>query len=278
MLSRINKKFILLAIGVVILLVATFSFLIFWYFHVRGVSTNQITSNATSSSKPAATTTPTPSVKSPNQPISDQPVFVGTPAEISWGNRNKKQVIFTFDGGSGSQSAQVILTTLGKYNVKGTFFLTGTWVNQNQDLTRQLSQKGYEIFNHTTTHPHFTQISDTQIISELKGLNDIVYNLTGRSTKPYFRPPYGERNAHVLDVAASQGYQSVYWTIDALDWKESTGTTAQQVHDRIMTNLKPGTIYLMHIGDNITGQILDNVFNEIKAQGYTIVSLTEGIK
>ena len=45
-----------------------------------------------------------------------------------------------------------------------------------------------------------------------------------------------------------------------------------------MDNLKPGTIYLMHIGDNITGQILDGVFQEIKSQGYSIVSLSQGVK
>jgi peptidoglycan/xylan/chitin deacetylase (PgdA/CDA1 family) len=79
-------------------------------------------------------------------------------------------------------------------------------------------------------------------------------------------------------VAVKEGYQSVYWSCDALDWKESSGQTAQQVKARIMENLKPGTIYLMHIGDNITGQILDGVFQEIKSQGYSIASLTQGVK
>ena len=34
----------------------------------------------------------------------------------------------------------------------------------------------------------------------------------------------------------------------------------------------------MHIGDNITGEILDEVFTYIENKGYKIVSLTEGIK
>jgi len=33
----------------------------------------------------------------------------------------------------------------------------------------------------------------------------------------------------------------------------------------------------MHIGDTITGSILDDVFTNIEARGYRIVSLTEGI-
>jgi peptidoglycan/xylan/chitin deacetylase (PgdA/CDA1 family) len=80
---------------------------------------------------------------------------------------------------------------------------------------------------------------------------------------------------HVLDVAWSQGFRSVYWTVDALDWKE--GVTAGEVSDRILNNLNPGTIYLMHVGDTITGQILDEMLSAIQSRGYEITSLTGGL-
>jgi len=96
-------------------------------------------------------------------------------------------VVFTFDGGSGSQSLEPILQTLDEYHVQGTFFLTGSW-------------------------------------------------------------------------------------------KESEGYTAQESKDRILSNLTPGSIYLMHIGDTITGAILDDVFTEIEAQGYRIVSISEALR
>jgi peptidoglycan/xylan/chitin deacetylase (PgdA/CDA1 family) len=69
----------------------------------------------------------------------------------------------------------------------------------------------------------------------------------------------------------------VYWTVDAHDWEESTGVTASEVTDRIISNLRPGNIYLMHVGDNITGEVLDSVFTMIEDKGYKIVSLTEGL-
>jgi len=201
-----------------------------------------------------------------------------TPAEIVWANKNIKQVVFTFDAGAGTQSLDTILSILKKYNLKATFFLTGKWAEKNPEGTKKIAMAGHEIFNHTYSHPYLSKISDEQIIEELTKTATIITSLTGQTTKPYFRPPYGDRNQQVRDIAASIGYQSVYWTIDAWDWRESEGVSASQVKARILDNLKPGTIYLMHIGDNITGQILDDIFSQILAQGYQINPLSIGVK
>jgi len=197
--------------------------------------------------------------------------------EITRGDQSKNQVVFTFDGGAGTQSLQPILDTLKKYGIKGTFFITGKWAENNVDLVKQISDSGHEIFNHTYDHPHLTQLTDEQITEELNKTDEIISKITGKSTKPFFRPPFGERDSRVLKVAEQAGYRSVYWTIDVLDWKESEGYTAEQSEQRVLNNLKPGTIYIMHIGDNITGQILDELFMNIENKGYSIVSLTEGI-
>ncbi len=168
------------------------------------------------------------------------------------------------------------MEVLQKHSIKGTFFVTGSWADQNSSLLGQISRQGHEVFNHTYTHPHLTQLSDSQIADEFRKAETAISTATGKTTKPYFRPPYGDRNARVLQAAAKEGYRSVYWTIDALDWKENI--TAKEVKDRIVNNLANGSIFLMHIGDDITGQILDEVIVEIKSRGYAIVSLTEGLK
>jgi len=196
--------------------------------------------------------------------------------EISRGNPNKKQIIFTFDGGAGINSAQKILETAKNHNVKITFFVTGKFAEKNPELIKQIATEGHEIFNHTYSHPYLTQISDEQIKEELNKTEQIVSDLTSKTTKPFFRPPYGDRNAHVLEVAQSEGYQSVFWILDALDWMSDK--TADEVKQRIYRKLSNGAIILMHIGDDITGNILDEVFNKIENDGYKIVSLTEGIK
>lgn len=195
--------------------------------------------------------------------------------EISRGDTSKKQVIFTFDAGSGIQSADAILNVLKDHGVRGTFSLTGKWAEQNPTFTKRIASEGHEIINHTYSHPYLTQVSNVTIQTELQKTENVIKELTGKSTKPYFRPPYGNRNANVLKVAGEEGYQSIYWTVDALDWQ--VGATASSVKQRIYDNLSSGAIVLMHVGDEITGQVLDEVFTEIKNQGYTITSLSGGL-
>jgi len=143
------------------------------------------------------------------------------------------------------------------------------------DVT-QIAIAGAEVFNHTYDHLYLTKLTDDQIRLELQNAETILSNLTGTTTQPYFRPPYGDRNSRVLEIAGQNGYQSVYWTLDALDWEASS--TADFVKNRIGTHLQSGEIILMHVGDDITGQILDEVFTKIEADGYKIVGLSEGLK
>lgn len=200
-------------------------------------------------------------------------------SEIIHGNQSKKQLIFTFDGGSNSVSTEKILETLKKHNVKGTFFLTGKFVENNPDIVKRISAEGNEIFNHTYDHPHLTTSANKEIIFELNKMDKTFEKITGLSTKPYFRPPYGDRDTRVLNTAEQAGFRSVYWTVDALDWEEGIegGKNADDVKNRILDNVAPGNIYLMHLGDNITGDILDSVFSTLEEQGYKIVSLTQGL-
>lgn len=197
--------------------------------------------------------------------------------EIAHGNPAKKDVIFTFDGGATVQSGEKILAVLSKHHVKGTFFLTGKMALANPDLVKKIVAGGNEIFNHTYDHKNLTTLTDQEIIAELSGFESVLWNIAHISPKPYFRAPYGSRDARVLAVAKKDGYTSVFWSVDALDWREPRGETADEVKTKILSTVSPGTIYLMHIGDTITGTILDDVFTQIEARGYKIVSVTEGL-
>jgi len=263
-----NKKFLiplLIALTAILCLAGIF----YWQsfsndLDYRATPSLQITPETLPAQSNAASPSPSPTIP------------LQTPKEISSGNANKKQIIFTFDFGSGNQSGQKILEVLKDHDVRGTFFTTSRSAEQNARLIEQIAKQGHEIFNHTHSHPHLTQLTDEEIRQEFKKCEDIVFGLTGHSTKPYFRPPYGERDERVLRVAAQEGYQSVFWTKDAGDW--ITDITPQEVKQRIYSSLKNGAIILMHVGDEITGQILDEVFTQIEQQGYKIVGLTEGLK
>ncbi len=234
-----------------------------------------ITIREVDESKPDESSVVPEPVPVPTPVIPSTPSFVVTSTEISRINTTQKVVVFTFDGGAGIQSLDKILAVLDKYDVKGTFFVTGKWAETQKESLEKISKANHEVFNHTYSHPNLTQLTDSAIIEELSKGESAISKVTGKTTKPFYRPPYGARDKRVREIAASQGYQTIYWSIDALDWKESTGTTEQEVKDRVLNNLNPGYIYLMHIGDNITGNVLDELFSTIQSRGYSIKSLSE---
>lgn len=222
-------------------------------------------------------TKPDPIVKDPTpdpDPEPDPQPVVVLP-EIERGDTSKKQIILTFDGGAGNHSAQEIIDVLRLRNIKATFFVTGKWASQNPLYLQTIKADGHEVFNHTQNHPDLTTLTDSQIRTEFRQSEGTIFNIISRTTKPYFRPPYGARNARVHRIAAEEGYRSVYWTVDALDWRP--GETEETVKKRVFDRLSSGAIYMFHIGDDITGNILDEVISEMKNQGYSIVPLTEGL-
>jgi peptidoglycan-N-acetylmuramic acid deacetylase len=220
-------------------------------------------------STPTRIPTPTPT-SACVPPVGVQPV---SSAEVDRGNTSRPELALTFDAGGPSTPTAQILDILAKYHLHVTWFVTGQWAQDNPDLVRRIHNEGHEIGNHTMNHLDLTTLSDVRVCQELNQAEQIISGITRQTTRPYFRPPYGARNAHVRTLAANLGYRTVYWTIDTLDWQ--TDATPQSITDRVMNNLSNGVIVLMHAGSDPEAQTLDSLIPKIMQRGYQIVSLTQ---
>jgi peptidoglycan/xylan/chitin deacetylase (PgdA/CDA1 family) len=199
-----------------------------------------------------------------------QPV---SPVEIDIGNTNRPRIALTFDAGGPSTPTAQILDILARHHVHSTFFITGDWANLNPDLVRRIYNDGHEIGNHTMHHIDLRTLSDAQVCNELNQAEQVLSGITGVTTRPYFRAPYGGRDSRIWNLAANLGYRSVYWTIDTLDW-ESTATP-DSITKRVMDGLRNGVIVLMHAGSNVEAQTLDGLMTKIEQRGYQMVTVTE---
>lgn len=220
---------------------------------------------------PAAkpTPVPTPPASTTNNA---RPTLSPLNKEVSIGKTNSKKIALTLDAGSGSIQTEAILSILREKGVRVTFFLTGKWAEQNPALVRKIVEEGHTLGNHTYDHKDLTTLTDDEIRWEFEKTENIVQGIVPTAEmKPYFRPPYGARNQHVWDFTASLGYQSIYWTVDAWDWK--TDATADIVKNRIYSNEKNGAIILMHVGDDLTPAVLPEVLSKLKADGYEVGTL-----
>lgn len=246
-------------------------------------STSSLTPPAVSSPTPAPTSgpgeTPTPARPTPTPrpaPSACQTPVGVTPVaaqEIEAGNTSKAQIALTFDAGGPAAPTSRILDILASHQLHTTWFLTGQWAEQNPELVQRVQREGHEIGNHSMTHPDLTTLPDEQVCQELTQADQVISSITGQSTRPYFRPPYGARNDQVRQLAANLGYRTVYWTIDTIDWRSDA--TPQTITERVMSHLSNGAIILMHAGSDVEAQTLDQLIPLIQQKGYQIVTLTQ---
>ncbi len=195
--------------------------------------------------------------------------------EISKVDTSKKQAVITINAGFGEKSAEGILTALKKHNEKATFFLVGEWVEDHPELTKRIAREGHEIFNHSYSHPDYPSLTAEEIKNDLQKMDDVLYNLTGLRTRPYYRAPSGARNLAVNQAAAEAGFQHIYWSLDPQDWR--TDISGETIKNQVLSNIHPGAIILFHIANSATGEVIDEIFTKLKDEGYELVSLTEAI-
>lgn len=218
------------------------------------------------------------------------PLYAGRPptetvvlrgVEVSRGQPGRR-VAITFDAGAGAAPAASILDTLRAYDVRVTFFLTGRWAEDNPDLVRRMAAEGHEFGNHTYDHPRLTELDEAGIRDQVERTEEIIRNLTGQSTRPFLRPPYGSRNQYVLDTLAGLGYISIYWTVDSLDSVGEPKTPdflVQRVTHPTDGQGNPipleGAIFLMHIGSQPSAEALPAILAWFRQEGYQVVKVSE---
>ena len=118
-----------------------------------------------------------------------------------------------------------------------------------------------------------SQLSDQEKKDELMKVHTKVQELTGYEMF-LFRPPYGDYDNAVVNVAKDCGYYTIQWDVDSLDWKDYgvdsiIKTVTQHKH------LGNGSIVLCHNGAKYTAEALDTLIAKLKNEGYTFVPISE---
>lgn len=189
-------------------------------------------------------------------------------------NTNQRIVALTFDAGSDRGFGEQILDLLADYRIHASFGMTGKWAEANPDLVRRMATEGHLLINHSYDHPYMDRISTSERIDQLARTETIVSDLTGATTKPYFRPPYGSYNTDVLVDVGRVGYRySVMWTVDSLGWK---GLAPAEVTKRCLDGAAPGAILLLHVGAASTDYAaLEDIITGLIDAGYGFATISE---
>jgi len=198
--------------------------------------------------------------------------------------KNPNHWAMTYDDGP-TEYADIMLDLFNKYNIKVTFFLCGNLHIKVDDpewtrIVKRMYDEGHLIGNHTFNHLNLSELSAEEITSEMKQVEDAVYNAIGK--RPAFmRLPYGAGAdvPTVMDTLAANGYNAaINWNVDTVDW----GNTGDIEYAKkvITEQLGNPIITLNHLHfDGITNEnIVALASAEIEyllSQGYTPVRMDE---
>lgn len=197
------------------------------------------------------------------------------------GNSAQKIVYLTFDCGyeyrcdeypNGVTNA--ILDVLREKNVKGTFFVTGDYLNSDIDIVQRMLDEGHIVGTHTMHHYNMTQITPAEFVSEIKDNNDLLKSkIPSAPDMVFYRPPEGGANERTLALAKEIGLSTVFWSATEADYNTSAQPDPATTLNNDKCKLFNGCVYLLHAVSTTNAQILGDLIDFIQASGYTIGTL-----
>ncbi|MBP1930107.1 polysaccharide deacetylase family protein [Ammoniphilus resinae] len=197
--------------------------------------------------------------------------------EIVWEvPTNQKVICLTFDDGPDPKYTPEILKLLGKYQAKGTFFVTGNKVEQHPEIVLQQVLEGHEIANHSYSHRYISKMSSKELEEEILKTENIIKQVTGQVPKLY-RPPGGFYNETVVNAAKGNGYTVVLWSWrhDTKDW---ANPGVDKIIKKVVKNAQNGDIVLFHDhGGNRKQTInaLKEILPQLQKRGYRFITVSD---
>ncbi len=180
----------------------------------------------------------------------------------------EKNLYLTFDEGYENGYTADILDTLKEKNVQAVFFVTQPYVESEPELVQRMIDEGHIVGNHSVTHPSFPEISFEECQQEIIGLHNYMKENFGYEMS-LFRFPMGEFSEADLKVVQDLGYRSVFWSFAYRDWLVDDQPDPQEAITTIESKCHPGAIYLLHAVSQTNAQILGQVIDDLRRQGYT---------
>lgn len=188
---------------------------------------------------------------------------------------DEKKIALTFDvNWAENDYLMDILDVLDENDVKATFFVMGKWViypEGNKEKLIEINKRGHEIGNHSYVHPDFKKINESRACDEIKKTEDIIYENTGIKTN-LFRFPSGSYSEQMIETVQGLNYFPIHWDVDSVDWKEAD---KNKEYNRVLKNVKEGSIVLFHNNAKYTPDNLKRLIPELRGEGYQFVKVSD---
>ncbi len=177
-------------------------------------------------------------------------------------------VAFTFDDGPKMSTTPKVIDALVAYDVPAAFFVCGNRLygkkhQKERDLLAKMVELGFDIGNHTYSHPQLKGLADKKMVWEIDRTSNLIAQYTGKPNE-MFRPPFGSPSKASTKHLASQGLTSVLWSIDSSDWRKPKDERMRKaVVDGIFA--EHGGVVLFHDTKKITARTIHGILDDLEA-------------
>jgi peptidoglycan/xylan/chitin deacetylase (PgdA/CDA1 family) len=163
-------------------------------------------------------------------------------ALVHRGDNLRPEVALTYDDGPG-RSTRAVLDLLARHDARATFFMVGSEVQRDPALACEVVAAGHEVGSHSMHHLDHAELSPEQAVADMLDGAKAIAAVLGFEPRLY-RAPYGRFVPATLEEAARRDWTCVHWSALGNDWEDDA--TGMSVAERIVSDLTPGTIVLLH--------------------------------
>lgn len=185
---------------------------------------------------------------------------------------DRKEVWLTIDDGPDPHDTPQILELLAAHDARATFFVIGKNAATHPELIQSIVAAGHEVAHHTHTHPValFWCALPGRVAWELDAALTALQAAGVSPTR--FRPPVGIKNLWLASALGTRGLTAVGWSARGLEYR---GGGPEAVASRVLHDVAPGAILLLHEGPRIAADIrvhaMRRVLERLGDAGYRCV-------
>ena len=171
-------------------------------------------------------------------------MFVKTPSiakylypSLVWKkNTEQKKIWITFDDGPDEKVTPFLVSLLGKYNIKATFFIIGSQAKKHPELVKLIINSGHKIGNHSFSHLNGFSTDNNKYLEDVEQAKKYI-------DSDIFRPPYGKITPFQIKNL-KKDFKIIMWDIMSWDFKENI--SSNKIYKNVINNIENGSIILFH--------------------------------
>lgn len=178
------------------------------------------------------------------------------------GNEESGAVGLTFNVYESTGNVLQILDILDEYEAKATFFIGGSWADDNVDCVREIFNRGHGMGSHGYFHKDHAKMTYEANLEEIRPSVKLLEMICGQEIE-LFAPPSGAFSENTLSACAFLNMKVIMWSRDTIDWRDKDENV---IYSRATDGLKAGEFILMHPKD-VTVKTLPKILNYIRENG-----------